>query len=189
VSGIDRSAERWLVAHRIGALDPVAVALSWIGTHALVWLLLAAILALLRRRPAILLATGVAVVVASGLTTLIKDGVGRPRPPQALHVQALVHVPTDPSFPSGHASSSFACALVLAWALRHPGARAGLLLLAAAIAASRAYVGVHYPFDVVAGALLGCVVGAAVVLAAGPLERRRPHRKPDTRPTAGCVDD
>ncbi|MGZ4383776.1 MAG: hypothetical protein ACXVY3_04190 [Gaiellaceae bacterium] len=39
MSGADRSAERWLVAHRIGALDPLAVGLSWLGDHALVWLL------------------------------------------------------------------------------------------------------------------------------------------------------
>jgi undecaprenyl-diphosphatase len=172
VSALDRSAERWLVAHRVGALDWLAVFLSRIGSHALVWLALAALLALLRRRPAILIATAAAELVASGLTTLIKSGVDRPRPPQALHVHALVQVPSDSSFPSGHAASSFACAIVLVWAARRPETRAALLLLAAAIAASRPYVGVHYPLDAAAGALLGCAVGTLVVLAARPLERR-----------------
>jgi membrane-associated phospholipid phosphatase len=71
--------------------------------------------------------------------------------------------------PSGHAATSFAGAVVLTYLL--PRAAPFLFLLAAAIAFSRVYVGVHYPSDVVAGAALG----AAVALAALVLVRlRRP---------------
>lgn len=86
---------------------------------------------------------------------------GRERPSaHFLEPKPLVHVPDDPSFPSGHAATSFACAALLAWAA--PRLAAPLLLLATAIAFSRVYVGVHYPLDAVAGAALGLVVALAL---------------------------
>jgi undecaprenyl-diphosphatase len=63
------------------------------------------------------------------------------------------------SFPSVHAVNSFAGALVLDAIF--PGARAGLLTVAALVSYSRVYVGDHWPSDVVAGALLGCLIGWA----------------------------
>ncbi|MGZ4396964.1 MAG: phosphatase PAP2 family protein [Gaiellaceae bacterium] len=93
------------------------------------------------------------------------------------NVEALMAVPSDSSFPSGHASSSFACAIALVWFVRRRRVRAGQLLLAAAIAASRAYVGVHYPFDVLAGALLGSLIGCLTILALILARRVRARRR------------
>jgi membrane-associated phospholipid phosphatase len=59
--------------------------------------------------------------------------------------------------PSGHAATSFAGAVILSYFL--PRSAPYVFLLAAAIAFSRIYVGVHYPSDVVAGAALGAAVG------------------------------
>jgi undecaprenyl-diphosphatase len=90
------------------------------------------------------------------------------------HPKALVAVPQDHSFPSGHAATSFACATILT--LAFPRLVVPLYVLAAAIAFSRVYVGVHYPFDLVGGALLGVAVATALhLLARGP---RRPRRSP-----------
>lgn len=61
------------------------------------------------------------------------------------------------SFPSVHATNSFAAALVLDAVF--PGLRAGFLVVAALVSYSRIYVGDHWPSDVVAGALLGAFVG------------------------------
>jgi undecaprenyl-diphosphatase len=144
-----------------------------VGTLGAVWLAIGLALALVRRRPDLLLlvlaADGVADLAALGLKRLV--GVDRP-PVRYAEPKALVHVPGDHSFPSGHAATSFACATVLAFAF--PRLAAPLYVLAAAIAYSRVYVGVHYPFDVVGGALLGIAVAIALRwLARAPRRSRR----------------
>jgi undecaprenyl-diphosphatase len=98
---------------------------------------------------------------------ILKDVIPRARP----HVHALVTRPHSHSFPSGHATTSFACATVLALAL--PRLAVPLLVLAAAVAWSRVYVGVHYPLDVLAGAALGALIGAAVPRFARRIRRSR----------------
>jgi undecaprenyl-diphosphatase len=74
---------------------------------------------------------------------------------------AVRRQPSDPSFPSGHAMSSFAAAVCLCDV---PGTM-GLVAIAAAtaIACSRVYLFVHYPSDVVAGSLAGAGIGFAIV--------------------------
>jgi membrane-associated phospholipid phosphatase len=91
----------------------------------------------------------------------LRQWIGRERPPEVYPLpKPLVAVPHDGSFPSGHATVSFACATTLAFYA--PRAAPAFFLLAAAIAWSRVYVGVHYPLDVLGGAALG--VGIAIAL-------------------------
>ncbi len=114
----------------------------------------------------------VAVAVTSTITTSIKSLVGRARPPLALSdVHALVPLPHDASFPSGHASSAFAAAVVLgAYA---PRLRPILVTVATLVAISRVWLGVHYPSDVVAGAALGTTIA---LLTLGVIRRVRETR-------------
>jgi len=127
------------------------------------------VLAVIRRRPSIFVVTLAADVVADLLASGIKDAVPRARP----HVSHLIPVPASHSFPSGHSATAFACATVLAAA--EPRWRVAFFVLAAAIAYSRLYNGVHYPLDVLGGAVLGVLVAltALRLLAA----RRRGSRR------------
>ncbi len=157
--GVDHRLERWVVTHRVGWLDWVFIFLSRIGSYGLVWLVLAAGAVWLWRRPTALPLVLAADALADGLATLGKFAIDRRRP----HVDPLVHVPHTPSFPSGHAATSFACAATLA---RFVPRRVGVLLyvLATLIAFSRVYLGVHYPLDVLAGCVLGLAIATALRL-------------------------
>jgi undecaprenyl-diphosphatase len=156
VVGLDRRLERWIVHHRTGWLDPVFVWLTRIGSYGAIWLALALVLALVLRRPRVFLLVLAADAVAEAAADILKVAIGRRRPPLVYpHPAPLVHDPSSHAFPSGHAATSFACATTLS--LLFPRALPGFLVLAAAIAFSRVYVGVHWPGDVLAGAALGVV--------------------------------
>ena len=89
--------------------------------------------------------------VAIGLNFAVKLIVRRPRPVLE-GLPPLGGAPSSLSFPSAHATSSFACATAMT---RIAPEAAVLFALAAAIAACRPYLGMHYPSDVLAGAVLG----------------------------------
>ena len=113
------------------------------------------------RRWGVFALTLIAVALADWSATGLKALIDRPRPPlRYAEPKTLVPVPHDASFPSGHAATSFAAATMLS--LAFPRFAPFLYVLAAAVAFSRVYVGVHYPLDVIGGALLGALV--AVVL-------------------------
>jgi undecaprenyl-diphosphatase len=134
-------------------------AATYAGTYGGVWLALALALALVSGRRFVLLWTLAAVGAGEISSDALKAAIPRARP----QLDALVARPHTHSFPSGHAAISFACATVLGAAA--PRLRVPLYLLAALIAWSRAYVGVHYPLDVLAGAGLGTALGFALLAA------------------------
>lgn len=134
---------------------------------------------LLRTRRYLDAATLAAVVIGAGvLTYALKVAFRQPRP--ALFTQRVQEVTF--SFPSGHALMSFALfgylsAWLVAQAPRAPWrwlAAAGLVGLAAAIAVSRVYLGVHWPTDVLAGAIVAtfwltvCLIGRRWIAARRP---------------------
>jgi decaprenylphosphoryl-5-phosphoribose phosphatase len=136
---------------------------SQLGEHGAVWLAIGAAGALIDRRGRGRWRAGMrAVAAAYALNTAIKPLVGRRRPELA-GLPPLSATPTRLSFPSAHASTSFAGALAYS--------RAGLpapplYALALALSLSRLYLGVHHPSDVLAGALLGTVVAGRLTRAA-----------------------
>jgi membrane-associated phospholipid phosphatase len=117
--------------------------------------------------PLIAIAASASFFVASAVNFVLKGLVGRDRPPDAIGLHALVGVPGSPSFPSGHAMTAFATAGVVA--VLAPRLRWPVLALAALIAFSRVYLGVHFWIDVLVGSVLGFAIGAAL---AWPLRSR-----------------
>jgi membrane-associated phospholipid phosphatase len=118
------------------------------GEHGALWHAVAGVGLLLDpgNRPVFLRAMR-CVLAAYGVNTAIKYVVRRPRPPRP----ALVDTISELSYPSAHASMSFAAASSLSEALP----AAPLYAAATAMSLSRPYLGVHYPTDVLAGAALG----------------------------------
>ena len=153
----EKHLEHWLVLQRVGGLNWFFIALSWIGQLGLVWIAIAIVLAVLWRRPSLFLTVVVADVIADLLAELGKTVVDRHRPFETqLGPRSSTH-----SFPSGHSATAFACATVLASLA--PRWRGPFFLLAALIALSRVYNGLHYPTDVLAGSALGVLVGLATL--------------------------
>jgi undecaprenyl-diphosphatase len=123
--------------------------------------------ALLRRR--VLWTGGVLAPAAAGVAlavaAVVAHVVDRPRPFVAHpEIHAFLGHGADPGFPSDHATAAFAIGGVLV--LRLGWVAAPVLLAALALSVARVVVGVHYPSDVLAGALLGLACAALVCLAA-----------------------
>jgi undecaprenyl-diphosphatase len=118
-----------------------------------------------RRAAVILLAMGLAVGLSDWSGALLKEVLQRIRPCHVIPaVHLLVGCTRSFSLPSNHAVNMAALATV-AWTTRTPG-RVWLATLAAGVAFSRVYVGVHYPGDVLVGALWGGAVGWLISRAA-----------------------
>ncbi|HXV58876.1 MAG TPA: phosphatase PAP2 family protein [Gaiellaceae bacterium] len=170
---LDRDVFVWIVEHRLAPLDWVFVLLSAAGTAALLWIALAPLVALWARKPVLstTLLTMATVWTADVIAVGLKYAFDRERPHQALEeAEPLLRWDAGSSFPSGHAATSVAGAIILT---HLAGGRGGWALwpLAAAVAFSRVYIGVHYPLDVLAGAAIGAAVGVGAVLL---LRRLRP---------------
>jgi membrane-associated phospholipid phosphatase len=143
---------------------PVARAMSHFGEHALGWLAVGAVGWTTGRRRDVWGDAVVGVVAAHAAGVLVKRVIRRPRP-AFLDVPALVGTPSALSFPSAHSCSTAAAAVGFAPVLGAPvmtGVTGAMLL-------SRVLLGVHYPSDVIGGALLGSGVAALV----GRTARRR----------------
>jgi undecaprenyl-diphosphatase len=165
---VDASIVVWVATHRIGGLNDLFIGLGNVNRLGLLWVASAIVIGLRRGSRiagVVVLALGVSVAAfaADFASFGVKDLVQRTRPFEAhpqIHPLYVVH---SSSFPAGHAATAFAGATVLAFVV--PRLAWLLYLIAALIGFSRVYVGVHYPTDVLGGAAIGFVVGAAVVLA------------------------
>ncbi len=167
-----------MVHHRAGWLNPVFEGLSYAGRLGLLWIAIALVLCAVWRRWGMLALTVIAVALADWSAIGLKALFDRERPPlRYAEPKTLVHTPHDGSFPSGHAATSFAAATILSFAF--PRFALPLFLLAAGVAFSRVYVGVHYPLDVVGGALLGMLVATALRLLARGRRRSRGEMRAD----------
>ena len=162
---LDESVFHAINGHLPSSLQHLALAISWAGGAAAIagWMLV--IFALARRQGQ----SGagfcaIATVCATAAAWAVKHVVGRDRPWMTLQDVAV----TGPheisgSFPSAHTTMSFA--LATAVALRFPKAGPLAFALAALVGISRVAVGMHWPSDVLAGAILGISTSALLAIA------------------------
>lgn len=150
-------------------LDTPMKLISGLGNNGFLWIAIGAVLLILgnRTKPwrqwgAVLL--GSLALNAVLCNIVLKPLVARTRPYDLLGYTVLVPPLSDFSFPSGHTSAAFAGAAVIYAMHRRWGIAA--YLFAILMGFSRLYLGVHFPADVLAGALLGWAAARAVIFAA-----------------------
>lgn len=141
------------LAHPI--LDSLMLGVTW-GGLALIPILGIVLWTLHQHRPA--LAIFVAATCALLATFAFQFVAQRPRP---AHVRLLTAPPDYPSYPSGHAALAFGAAAVLCLTYRQLHWIWLTLAGASLITISRIYLGIHYPSDVIGGAIIGAAAGAA----------------------------
>jgi diacylglycerol kinase family enzyme/membrane-associated phospholipid phosphatase len=179
-----RRAARW----HAPVLDTVLPRLTRSGNKSLLWAAIGVLLHLFGgrfgRRAS--LRGAFSIVLTSFVTNIPAKLLWRRQRPaldEVPQIRRLAKLPTSTSFPSGHSASAFAFATGVA--LEKPIVGVPLLGLAAVMAYSRVYVGVHYPSDVVGGAL----IGAGVAVATKRLWPVAPDEPARARPATIDVDE
>lgn len=165
-------------AVRNPVFNPIMTAITSLGNAGIFWILLTIALLIPERTRRIGQMSACALLASLLFNNiLLKNMVARVRPYNAM--EALIPIikkPSEFSFPSGHAGSSFASAGVL---YRKLPKKYGIwaIILAALISFSRLYVGVHYPSDVLAGAVVGIGCSYVGEWAFSLIEKRRQSKE------------
>lgn len=144
---------------RFDWLTGPTVFVSHLGNSGLFWILLCLVLLVFKRTRKMGLCGLLALLIGALITNVaLKNIIARIRPyEQFSDIILLLERQKDFSFPSGHACSSFAAACALYWTSEQKTRLIGVLslTLAVLISWSRLYVGVHFPTDVLCGAVIG----------------------------------
>lgn len=159
---IDEQGLRWIAENlRISALDRAVCLFSSLGNAGLIFILLALGMLCVRRCRRAGAAALTALACGAAVTNLtVKPLLARPRPWVVMQGFETLLRSLDPnSFPSGHTCAAFAFAVALWPFLPKKWEKAAVLCAAVLMGYSRLYAGVHFPSDVLAGALIGTAAG------------------------------
>lgn len=179
IQNMDGAVLLWIQASvRQAVLDPLVCVYTTLGNGGLLWIVLSLVLLCFRPTRRAGLVSLLAMVLGLLCTNVVlKHLVARPRP--WLDVAGLIPLVSEPdpnSFPSGHTCAAFASALAW-WRTAPKGWMKGTgVVLAVCMGLSRLYVGVHYPSDVLAGALVGSLCGLAAVQLYQWIRKKRRQR-------------
>jgi len=159
----------WLNGHHSESFDKIMFFVSgkyeWIPLYIL---LLAFIIWKYRWKSLwIMVSLVILITLSDQIANILKDGVRRFRPCKDPQIGHFVHIvngycASSYGFVSGHAANSFALATFFATILKNKWAIAGMFIWALLVSYSRIYLGVHYPGDVICGALLGALLALLV---------------------------
>ena len=153
-------------------MDKVMILATYLGNGGIVWIIIAAILICNPKYRKVGF-MALAALILSGILgdEILKNVVRRARPLDTIStMNILIPRPLSYSFPSGHTMSSFAVAGVLAKHFKKYAIE--FISLASLIAFSRVYLYVHYPTDVLAGAILGLMCSAIVIYLFNKLDHK-----------------
>ncbi len=172
MTGFELEILRAIQSLKCGLMDALMPAVTFLGNGGLIWIIAAVILLCFKKTRKCGIAVAAALIMGALLNSaLIKPIIARERPFTAdSTIKLLISPPTDYSFASGHTLSSFAAATAMAFYSRKIGIPA--YFVAASVAFSRLYLMVHFPTDVLGGAIIGVGIGFVGVAAAGYIHKK-----------------
>lgn len=155
-------------------LDKILAFITSLGNAGIIWIVLAVVLLILPKTRKTGIIVAAALLMDLVLCNLIlKNLVARVRPYDVnTAIAILIKKPLDFSFPSGHTAASFA-AMTALFLAKMKKAWIAALVLAVLIAFSRVYFYVHYPTDVLGGAVVGILSGIIGYAIVEKLDKRR----------------
>lgn len=139
-------------------MDKIMVFITSLGNAGMIWIVTGLIMLCIKkyRKTGIMLVIGLTIGLILG-NFILKPGIARIRPFGIREgIELLIKEPSDYSFPSGHTLASIISSVIII--LNHKKIGYYATILAVLIAFSRLYLYVHFPTDVIAGALLGAVI-------------------------------
>ena len=155
----------WIQENLRGFMDAPMRFITMLGDHGYFWIALTILLLFFKKTRKAALASALSMIFTLLVVNItIKPLVARIRPYEVIEgLTYIVAKESEFSFPSGHSTSSLACAWVL---FRMLPKKIGVpaLVLGLLIALSRLYVGVHYPTDVIAGICIGIAMAELAML-------------------------
>ena len=177
ILNLDGSILLWIQDHlRADFITPAVKVITHLGDKGIFWIALALVLIAFRRTRRIGLTCALAMLFGLMLTNLlIKPLVARVRPYEVVEgLTRIIEAQRETSFPSGHTTCGLACAWVI---FRMAPKKYGVptLALAILIALSRMYVGVHYPTDILGGAVIGLSCAALALRLMPRAEKKWPR--------------
>ncbi len=146
---------------RVEVLNPVVKGFTTLGNVGLIWIVLSLLLLWKPSTRKAGITSLCAMILGLLVTNLcLKHLFMRPRPYEVMELLVPLVTSSDPnSFPSGHTCAAFAAGIAWAKTMPKRWMRIVAVVQAVLMGFSRLYVGVHYPSDVIAGALIGSVCG------------------------------
>lgn len=153
--------------------------ITHLGDAGIIWIALCIILLIFRSTRDVGVRASLSLLAAFLINNLLlKNIFNRTRPFYMIEsLSVLIKYPSDASFPSGHSAAAFAVAAALIFAGAPKKISIPATVLAVLMAFSRLYLGVHYPSDVICGAVIGTFCAAVSVFVLNRIKARKDEKK------------